>query len=177
MKGKGLFVLGLLLLGLAWAQPARVDYRAEARSAFLLYHLEGLARSAQGEEKLLGWAKEVQTRAQTDHQAQRYFQAAREAEAAWYLYRAARTPSEPPKRRAQEKRPLHRGLERLRWNLEDLAQRAVDRAEKELDYYRAQDPLVRSLVEEAKTRLAKEPARALLLARAALALIAAGRGF
>jgi hypothetical protein len=53
----------------------------------------------------------------------------------------------------------------------------VDRAEKELDYYRGQDPLVKTLIAEAKGRLEKEPYRASLLARAALALISAERGF
>ena len=53
----------------------------------------------------------------------------------------------------------------------------VDRAEKELAYYRAQDSLVKDLVAEAKNRLSKEPGRAFLLARAALALISAERGF
>jgi len=53
----------------------------------------------------------------------------------------------------------------------------VDRAEKELTYYRAQDSLVKDLVAEAKDRLSKEPGRAFLLAQAALALISAERGF
>ena len=48
---------------------------------------------------------------------------------------------------------------------------------KELAYYRGQDPLVRSLIAEAKARLDKEPGRAFLLAQAALALISAERGF
>ena len=53
----------------------------------------------------------------------------------------------------------------------------ADRAEKELAYYRAGDPLVRTLVEEAKARKEREPLRAQLLARAALSLISAERGF
>ncbi|WP_369792375.1 hypothetical protein [Thermus sp. 2.9] len=53
----------------------------------------------------------------------------------------------------------------------------MNRAEKELAYYRAQDALVKDLVAEAKARLEKEPGRAFLLARAALALISAERGF
>ncbi|BFH80158.1 hypothetical protein [Thermus thermophilus] len=57
------------------------------------------------------------------------------------------------------------------------APKAVERAEKELAYYRGQDPLVRSLIAEAKARLDKEPGRAFLLAQAALALISAERGF
>ncbi len=57
------------------------------------------------------------------------------------------------------------------------AQALVDRAEKELAYYRGQDPLVRDLIAEAKARLGKEPVRAALLARAALALVSAERGF
>jgi len=57
------------------------------------------------------------------------------------------------------------------------AQALVDRTEKELGYYRGQDPLVKTLIAEAKGRLEKEPYRASLLARAALALISAERGF
>lgn len=102
----------LLLAGLVVAQGTSPDYRQAALSAALLARLQTVAQGAQGEEKLLTWAKTLK-----------------------------------------------------------------DRAEKELGYYRGQDPLVKDLIAEAKARQEKEPLKAALLAQAALALISAERGF
>ncbi len=182
-RGVSVWVWALLALGLAWAQG--MDYRAQAVSAGLLARLQAMVQTASGEEKLLAWAKALKDRAEVSHRSQNYFKAAREAQAALYLYGAAR--GEP---RFQAKPPRGpwghgpgfgargplgvwgRGVDpRVQ------ASRTLDRAEKELGYYRGQDPMVRDLIQEAKARLEKEPGRAWLLARAALALISAERGF
>lgn len=189
-------LLGVMLLvaGLSLAQG--VDYRQAAVAAAALARLQVVAQNATGEEKLLAWAKEVKARAEKSYEAKSYFKAAREAQAALFLFRAAQGTSQ-----VQAKAPvaprmgmgLHHDWGHRRWDrgpmgqppravapqdrLAQGAQTAVDRAEKELAYYRAQDSLVKDLVAEAKNRLAKEPARAFLLARAALALISAERGF
>ncbi|MEN2982330.1 MAG: hypothetical protein ABDH20_07215 [Thermus sp.] len=178
-----LFGLLLLAAGLSLAQGT--DYRQAALAAHALARLQAVAQTAQGEEKLLKWAQEVKVRAERDYEAKAYFKAAREAQAALLLFRAARGQAAPTPPAS------HRGWDHRRWDrgpgfgprpgLEArLAQRApgaVERAEKELAYYRGQDPLVKDLIAEAKGRLAKEPGRALLLAQAALALISAERGF
>jgi len=156
---KAVFGALVLLAGLSLAQQA--DYRMEARAAGALSRLERVAERAGGEEKLLAWAKEVKARAERSHEAKAYFRALREAEAALHLYRAA------------QKAPWHTPS----WRVKERAPKAVERAEKELAYYRGQDPLVKDLIAEAKGRLDKEPGRALLLSRAALALISAERGF
>ncbi|WP_038047833.1 hypothetical protein [Thermus caliditerrae] len=184
----------LLLAGLSLAQG--VDYRQAAVASAALARLQAVAQNATGEEKLLAWAKEVKARAEKSYEAKGYFKAAREAQAALLLFRAAQGTSQ-----VQAKAPaaprmrmgLHHGWGHRRWERGPLgqppraaapqarlaqgAQTAVDRAEKELAYYRAQDSLVKDLVAEAQSRLPKDPARAFLLARAALALISAERGF
>ncbi|GAA6756852.1 hypothetical protein Thermus77420_23280 [Thermus thalpophilus] len=173
-------VFGLLLLaGLALAQGA--DYRQAALAASALARLQAVAQSAQGEAKLLDWAKGVQARAEKDFEAKAYFKAAREAQAALLLYRGAqgepqvRTPARPGFHRGHGPRDWGWRAKAPQWA--ERARLAVNRAEKELAYYRAQDALVKDLVAEAKARLEKEPGRAFLLARAALALISAERGF
>ncbi|MGC8968445.1 MAG: hypothetical protein ACP5JV_09080 [Thermus sp.] len=169
----------VLLAGLSLAQQA--DYRMEARAALALSQLERVAGLAGGEEKLLAWAKEVKARAEKSHEAKAYFKALREAQAALLLYRAAQ--GEPKlKARPQARMGFHHGFGPKGWggkgvDLRARAQAVSDRAEKELAYYRGQDPLVKDLVAEAKNRLEKEPGRAWMLARAALALISAERGF
>ncbi|WP_369792374.1 hypothetical protein [Thermus sp. 2.9] len=107
-------VFGLLLLaGLALAQGA--DYRQAALAASALARLQAVAQSAQGEAKLLDWAKGVQARAEKDFEAKAYFKAAREAQAALLLYRGGprgapsadpRPPWVPPR-----PRPLGLGVE------------------------------------------------------------------
>ncbi|GLV47743.1 hypothetical protein TJA_09100 [Thermus sp. LT1-2-5] len=174
-------VFGLLLLaGLTLAQGA--DYRQIALAAGALARLQAVAQGVQGEAKLLDWAKAVQARAEKDFADKAYFKAAREAQAALFLYRAAQG---EPQVRAPARMGFHPGHGPRDWGwrgravpqLAERARRAVDRAEKELAYYRAQDALVKDLVAEAKARLEKEPGRALLLAQAALALVSAERGF
>lgn len=189
-------LLGLLLLtaGLSLAQG--VDYRQAAVAAGALSRLQAVAQGATGEEKLLKWAQEVKVRAERSYEAKAYFKAAREAQAALFLFRAAqgepqmgaRVPAQPAPRmglgmrqgwdqRAFAPRFRERAKVDPALRLAQQAPVVVDRAEKELAYYRGQDPLAKDLVAEAKARLAKEPGRALLLARAALALISAERGF
>lgn len=186
----------LLLAGLSLAQG--VDYRQAALAAAALSRLQAVAQAAGGEARLLAWAKEVKAQAEKSYEAKAYFQATREAQAALLLFRAAQgepqgrarasfrpapSPMAPPQ--GWGFRPWHCGcLEEaprspkvLRASLAQRAQAAVDRAEKELAYYRSQNPMPKELVAEAKERLAKEPGRTLLLARAALALVAAERGF
>lgn len=167
-----------------------VDYREAARAASALARVQAVAQGAGGEAKLLAWAKEVQARAEKSYEAKAYFKATREAQAALFLFRAAqgKPKAQAPAPRWGFRWAPHMGLRHgfapgLRqgegWaaRLAARAQRAVDRAEKELGYYRGQDALVKELVAEAKGRLDKEPGRAFLLARAALALISAERGF
>ncbi|APD08846.1 MULTISPECIES: hypothetical protein [Thermus] len=182
---KALFGVFLLVVGLSLAQGT--EYRQAALAASALARLQAVAQTAQGEAKLLDWAKAVKTRAEKAFEAKAYFKAAREAQAALLLYRAAQ--GEPqvkaPARPAPRMGFRHGyGPRDGGWKGREMASRvaerarlAVDRAEKELAYYRAQDPLVRDLVAEAKGRLEKEPGRAFLLARAALALVSAERGF
>ncbi|MFN4071376.1 MAG: hypothetical protein ACK4HT_07460 [Thermus caldifontis] len=184
---------GVLVLAAGLSLAQTTDYRQAAMAAAALARLETVAQGATGEEKLLFWAKEVKARAEKSYEAKNYFKAAREAQAALLLFRATQG---EPQVRAQVERPVpHRGMGMRHpygprghafppGKGQDpgarLAQRApvaVDRAEKELAYYRAQDNLVKDLVAEAKNRLSKEPGRAFLLARAALALISAERGF
>ncbi len=55
----------LLLAGLAVAQGT--DYRQAALSAALLARLQTVEKSAQGEEKLLAWAKTLKERAEKDY--------------------------------------------------------------------------------------------------------------
>ncbi|WP_038058190.1 hypothetical protein [Thermus amyloliquefaciens] len=191
---KGLLGVMFLLAGLSLAQG--VDYRQAAVASAALARLQAVAQTATGEEKFLTWAKEVKARAEKSYEAKAYFKAAREAQAALLLFRAAqgelqvraKVPAAP-----RMGMGLHHGWGHGRWDrgamgqppravapqarLAQGAQAAVDRAEKELAYYRAQDSLVKDLVAEAKNRLSKEPDRAFLLARAALALISAERGF
>lgn len=174
-------LLGVLLLlgGLAGAQ-SQVPYKDIAAAAMALARLQTVAAQVtQGDAKILGWAKEVKARAERSYEEKAYFRAAREAHAAILLFRGAREPRKALKERLEQReQPLlhafrrHEGAGRglLRVDL-------VDRAEKELAYYRAGDPLVRMLVEEAKARKEREPLRAQLLARAALSLISAERGF
>lgn len=182
----------LLLVGLSLAQE--VDYRQAAVAAAALARLQAVAQSASGEEKLLAWAKEVKARAEASYEAKAYFKAAREGQAALLLFRAAQG---TPKVQAQAPTPPRMGMGHPSWrqdprgrawdrgrmgqppraSLGQRAQTLVDRAEKELAYYRAQDALVSNLVAEAKGRLAQEPIRSSLLAGAALALISAERGF
>jgi hypothetical protein len=198
---KALFGVLFLVAGLSLAQG--VDYRREAQAAMALARLQTVAQQVSGEEKLLTWAKEVKARAEKSYEAKNPFKAFREAQAALALFRAAQ--GEAPKAglcgqaglRGQFRAPAERafGLRHREWGmgrphglapgrrsqgqdpalrLKEMAQRSVDRAEKELDYYRGQD---QTLIAEAKGRLEKEPYRASLLARAALALISAERGF
>ncbi|AEG34007.1 hypothetical protein Ththe16_1611 [Thermus thermophilus SG0.5JP17-16] len=183
-----------LLAGLSLAQ--QVDYREAARAAAALARLQTVAEKASGEEKLLQWAQEVKARAERSYEAQDHFKALREAQAALLLYRAAQgVPKEGMGQEVRRDRPApergkpglkarrHPGFgpgerrEALAQRVKAQAPKAVERAEKELAYYRGQDPLVRSLIAEAKARLDKEPGRAFLLAQAALALISAERGF
>jgi hypothetical protein len=166
-------------------------YRQEAMAAMALARLQTVAQQATGEEKLLAWAKEVKARAEKSYGAKEAFKALRQAQAALALFRAAQ--GEPP-RQGWAPGPRHGFHGAPAWpgmgmrqgrpfggkemkNPTLRAQALVDRAEKELDYYRGQDPLVKTLIAEAKNRLEKEPYRASLLARAALALISAERGF
>ena len=195
---KALFGVLFLVAGLSLAQG--VDYRREAQAAMALARLQTVAQQVSGEEKLLTWAKEVKARAEKSYEAKNPFKAFREAQAALALFQAAqgeapkaglRGPSRTPAERAFGLRPGEWGMGRPHGlaperrsqgqdpalRLKEIAQRSVDRAEKELDYYRGQDPLVKTLIAEAKNRLEKEPYRASLLARAALALISAERGF
>ncbi|WP_243027533.1 hypothetical protein [Thermus albus] len=184
---------GVLVLAAGLSLAQATDYRQAAMAAAALARLETVAQGATGEEKLLAWAKEVKARAEKSYQAKNYFKAAREAQAALLLFRAAQG---EPQVRAQGPKPAPRmgmGMhpsfgpwdhafprgrrQELGARLTQRAPVAVDRAEKELAYYRAQDNLVKDLVAEAKNRLSKEPGRAFLLARAALALISAERGF
>jgi hypothetical protein len=180
-------LLGLLLLTVGLSLAQGVDYRQAAVAAAALARLQAVAQGATGEEKLLKWAQEVKVRAERSYEAKAYFKAAREAQAALLLFRAARGEPQPaprmgqgmghgwghehfaPRFRDRQGNPAPR--------LPQAAQARVERAEKELAYYRGQDPLAKDLVAEAKARLAKEPGRALLLAQAALALISAERGF
>ncbi|MDW8016871.1 MAG: hypothetical protein RMI36_03470 [Thermus sp.] len=173
-----LFGLLLLAAGLSLAQGT--DYRQAALAAHALARLQAVAQAAQGEEKLLKWAQEVKARAERDYEAKAYFKAAREAQAALLLFRAARgqaAPAPPASHRGWDRGPGFGPRPGLEARLAQRAPGAVERAEKELAYYRGQDPLVKDLIAEAKGRLAKEPGRALLLAQAALALISAERGF
>lgn len=176
---KAFFGFLILLAGLSLAQGT--DYRQAALAASALARLQAVAQGASGEEKLLSWAKELKARAEGSYEAKAYFKAAREAQAALLLYRAAQG---EPKAKAPMGYRHGRGPRDWGYRGRDLparlgsrAQALVDRAEKELAYYRAQDALVKALVAEAKGRLEKEPGRALLLAQAALALISAERGF
>jgi hypothetical protein len=177
-------------------------YRQEAVAAMALARLQTVAQQATGEEKLLAWAKELKARAEKSYGAKEAFKAARASPGG-----PGALPGGPgggsgngaPPRVVPGSRPSAPGL-RHGWHgvpgrpgmgmrqgrpfggkeLKDptlRAQALVDRAEKELDYYRGQDPLVKTLIAEAKGRLEKEPYRASLLARAALALISAERGF
>ncbi|WP_135256947.1 hypothetical protein [Thermus caldilimi] len=183
--------LVLLMAGLSLAQGT--DYQQAAVASAALARLQAVAQGATGEERLLAWAKEVKAQAEKSYEAKAYFKAAREAQAALLLFRAA---SGEPQVQAQGPRPAPRmgmhhpfgprahafapwgkGRPGLDARLTQRVPRVVDRAEKELAYYRAQDSLVKDLVAEAKNRLSKEPGRAYLLARAALALISAERGF
>ncbi len=195
---KALFGVLFLVAGLSLAQG--VDYRREAQAAMALARLQTVAQQVSGEEKLLTWAKEVKARAEKSYEAKNPFKAFREAQAALALFRAAQGEAPKAGLRGQFRAPAERafGLRHREWGmgrphglapgrrsqgqdpalrLKEMAQRSVDRAEKELDYYRGQDPLVKTLIAEAKNRLEKEPYRASLLARAALALISAERGF
>ncbi len=174
-------VIGVLALvaGLSLAQQVDyVDYREAARSAAALARLESVAQGATGEKKLLGWAQAVKARAEKSYQAKDYFRALREAQAALHLYRAAMGEPQFPAR-SQDRMGSHHGFgPRGRGGKDkDRAQAALDRAEKELAYYRGKDRLVKDLVAEAKKRLEEEPGRARMLSRAALALISAERGF
>lgn len=174
---KAFFGFLILLAGLSLAQGT--DYRQAALAASALARLQAVAQGATGEEKLLSWAKELKARAEKSYEAKAYFKAAREAQAALLLYRAAQGELKAPMGHRHGHGPRdwgYRGRD-LPARLGPRAQALVDRAEKELAYYRAQDALVKDLVAEAKGRLEKEPGRALLLARAALALISAERGF
>ncbi|WP_337844365.1 hypothetical protein [Thermus sp.] len=194
-----LLAAALLLAGLGVAQGTSPDYRQAALSAALLARLQTVAQGAQGEEKLLTWAKTLKDRAERDYAQGAHFKAAREAQAALHLFRAASAPTQPPKvgmgrGRLGMGRWDHRGMgfkggqfrmglppqapvPGVRGGYGAPAQALVDRAEKELGYYRGQDPLVKDLIAEAKARQEKEPPKAALLARAALALISAERGF
>lgn len=185
--------LVLLMAGLSLAQGT--DYQQAAVASAALARLQAVAQGATGEEKLLAWAKEVKARAEKSYEAKAYFKAAREAQAALLLFRAAsgepqvqaRGPRPAPRMgmgmhhpfgpRAHAFAPWGKGRPGPDARLTQRVPSVVDRAEKELAYYRAQDGLVKDLVAEAKNRLSKEPGRAFLLARAALALISAERGF
>lgn len=193
VMGMRRMLAGVLVLAAGLSLAQTTDYRQAAMAAAALARLEKVAQGATGvaQEGLLSWAKEVKARAEKSYEAKNYFKAAREAQAALFLFRAAQG---EPQVRAQGERPVpHRGMEMRhpygprghafppgKGKTQVPAQRApvaVDRAEKELAYYRAQGNLVKDLVAEAKNRLPKEPGRAFLLARAALALISAERGF
>ncbi|MFN4072562.1 MAG: hypothetical protein ACK4G4_03955 [Thermus sp.] len=185
--------LVLLMAGLSLAQGT--DYGQAAVASAALARLQTVAQGATGEEKLLAWAKEVKARAEGSYEAKAYFKAAREAQAALLLFRAAsgesqvqaRGPKPAPRMgmgrhpsfgpRGHASAPWGKGWPGLDARRAQRVPGVVDRAEKELAYYRAQDSLVKDLVAEAKDRLSKEPGRAFLLARAALALISAERGF
>ena len=159
-----------LLAGLSLAQ--QVDYREAARAAAALARLQTVAEKASGEEKLLQWALLLYRAAQG---------APKEKEGMGGEVRRDRPAPERGKPGLMARR--HPGFgpgerrEALAQRVKAQAPKAVERAEKELAYYRGQDPLVRSLIAEAKARLDKEPGRAFLLAQAALALISAERGF
>ncbi len=193
-------LLGAMVLAMGLSLAQGVDYRQEAMAAMAMARLEAVAQQATGEEKLLAWAKEVKARAEKSYQAKEAFKALREAQAALLLFQAAQGEAPKAGLRGASRVPAERafGLRHMEgWRrhphafapgprgqgqdfalrLKEMAQRSVDRAEKELNYYRGQDPLVKTLIAEAKSRLEKEPYRALLLARAALALISAERGF
>ncbi|WP_117238523.1 hypothetical protein [Thermus sediminis] len=191
---KALFGTLVLAAGLSLAQG--VDYRQAALAAAALARLQALAQAATGEERLLAWAQEVKARAEGSYEARAYFRAFREAQAALYLFRAAQgeprvqVPARPgpqmglgqgfvPERPRgwRDQGARRRGAADPVLRLRERAQARVDRAERELDYYRGQDPLVRGLILEARNRLGAEPGRALLLSQAALALISAERGF
>jgi hypothetical protein len=178
-------LLGAMVLAAGLSLAQGVDYRQEAVAAMALARLQTVAQQATGEEKLLAWAKEVKARAEKSYGAKEAFKALRQAQAALALFRAVQ--GEPPRPRhgfhgapgrpgmgMRQGRPF--GGKEMK-NPTFRVQALVDRAEKELDYYRGQDPLVKTLIAEAKNRLEKEPYRASLLARAALALISAERGF
>ena len=181
---KALLGAVVLAAGLSLAQGggqgAGMAYRQEAMAAMALARLQTVAQQATGEEKLLAWAKEVKARAEKSYGAKEAFKALRQAQAALALFRAAQ--GEPP-RQGWAPGPRHGFHGAPAWpgmgmrqgrpfggkELKDLTLRAqalVDRAEKELDYYRGQDPLVKTLIAEAKGRLEKEPYRASPLARA-----------
>lgn len=180
--------LGFLLLAAGLSLAQGVDYRQVAVASAALGRLQTVAQGATGEEKLLKWAQEVKARAERSFEAKAYFKTAREAQAALLLFRAARGEPQPAPRMDQgvghrwgHERFAPKFRERGRMDpaprMAQAAQARVDRAEKELAYYRGQDSLAKDLVAEAKARLAKEPGRAFLLAQAALALISAERGF
>jgi hypothetical protein len=184
-------LLGAMVLAAGLSLAQGVDYRQEAMAAMALARLQTVAQQATGEEKLLAWAKEVKARAEKSYEAKEAFKALRQAQAALALFRAAQ--GEPPRlgwapgpRHGFHGAPGRPGMGMRQGRpfggkeMKDptlRVQALVDRAEKELDYYRGQDPLVKTLIAEAKNRLEKEPYRASLLARAALALISAERGF
>jgi hypothetical protein len=184
-------LLGAVVLAVGLSLAQGVDYRQEAMAAMALARLQTVAQQATGEEKLLAWAKEVKARAEKSYEAKEAFKALRQAQAALALFRAAQ--GEPPRlgwapgpRHGFHGAPGRPGMGMRQGrpfggkemkNPTFRVQALVDRAEKELDYYRGQDPLVKTLIAEAKNRLEKEPYRASLLAWAALALISAERGF
>ncbi|TBH17618.1 hypothetical protein [Thermus thermamylovorans] len=183
---------GLFLLAAGFSLAQGTDYRQAAAAAAALARLQTVAQGASGEERLLGWAQGLKARAETSYGERAYFRAAREAQAALLLFRAARGEPEaraqPPARPAPRMglgpgrgqgrfAPGRRPRAELAPRLAEGARRAVDRVERELVYYRGQDPLIQDLIAEAKGRLEGEPGRALLLSRAALALISAERGF
>jgi hypothetical protein len=176
----------LLLLGGLVVAQAQTPYREAAVAAAALARLQTVAAQVtQGDAKILGWAQEVKARAEKSYEAKAYFRAAREAQAALHLFQAAREPQPAPRKGYAQ--PFGRPGLGHRWDGWVHARAfgrgmaggvdPVDRAEKELAYYRAGDPLVKALVDEAKARKDKEPLRAVLLARAALNLISAERGF
>lgn len=174
-------VLGAILLlgGLAAAQ-SQVPYREVAVPAVALACLQTVAAQVtQGDAKILGWAKEVKARAEKSYEEKAYFRAAREAHAAILLFRGGGGLGKDLKNRlVQRGKPMFHTFSRHEGARRGLLRvDFVDRAEKELAYYRARDPLARTLVEEAKARKEREPLRAQLLARAALSLISAERGF
>lgn len=92
--------LVLLMAGLSLAQGT--DYRQAAVASAALARLQAVAQGATGEEKLLAWAKEVKARAEKSYEAKAYFKAAREAQAALFLFRAA---SGEPQVQARGPRP------------------------------------------------------------------------
>ncbi|MFN3179840.1 MAG: hypothetical protein ACK41R_06810, partial [Thermus sp.] len=79
--------LVILMAGLSLAQGT--DYGQAAVASAALARLQTVAQGATGEEKLLSWAKEVKARAEGSYEAKAYFKAAREAQAALLLFRAA----------------------------------------------------------------------------------------